>query len=76
MDFREHFDRVLVDVPTSDERTALMAPESSVFSASRSRERLALPRMQRSLLLAAIRNVKVCCYIVIKCNICIRNTSM
>ena len=60
VDFREQFDRVLVDVPTSEERNAFAAPESSLFSASRSRERLALPRIQRGLLLSAIRTVKVC----------------
>ncbi|MBN3298597.1 NSUN4 methyltransferase, partial [Amia calva] len=51
----ETFDRVLVDVPCTTDRHALMEEENNIFKRSRTKERQRLPLLQTQLLLAGIR---------------------
>lgn len=54
----EQFDRVLLDVPCSNDRVSVTVNESSLFNHNRLKERLALPDKQTELLLAGLRSLK------------------
>ncbi|XP_071382990.1 5-methylcytosine rRNA methyltransferase NSUN4 [Centroberyx affinis] len=51
---RNTFDRVLVDVPCTTDRHALMEEDNNIFNKSRTGERRKLPQLQMELLLAGI----------------------
>ncbi|XP_050665772.1 5-methylcytosine rRNA methyltransferase NSUN4 [Leptidea sinapis] len=53
------FDKVLVDVPCTTDRHAVMENENNIFRADRVRERLRIPELQSQLLANALRVTRV-----------------
>lgn len=52
------FDRVLVDVPCTTDRKAVMGSENNIFKSTRVRERLQLPELQAAILANCMRLVR------------------
>lgn len=55
---QNHFDRVLVDVPCTNDRHSLIEDDNNIFKPSRIKERLKLPEIQSELLVSALKIVK------------------
>lgn len=55
---QDKFDRVLVDVPCTNDRHSLIEDDNNIFKPSRIKERLKLPELQSELLVSALKIVK------------------
>lgn len=53
------FDKILVDVPCTNDRISVENNENNIFSIGRSQERLKLPQDQMEMLFSALQSVKV-----------------
>lgn len=53
------YDRILVDVPCTNDRHSLYASDNNIFSRTRINERIGIPTKQMNILLAALNSVKV-----------------
>lgn len=52
------FTQILVDVPCSNDRLSVMENDNSVFKGDRTKERLALPELQASILVNCLQLLK------------------
>jgi len=55
---KDAFDKILVDVPCSNDRHSVENEENSIFSRKRLNERLSLPEKQTSILTSALKSVR------------------
>lgn len=55
---QDAFDKILVDVPCSNDRNSVESIENNIFKRSRTEERLSLPSNQCDILKAALKSVK------------------
>lgn len=58
MVYPDTFDKILVDVPCSNDRTSVESIENNLFKRSRTEERLSLPSKQCDILKSALKSLK------------------
>lgn len=58
MVFPDTFDKILVDVPCSNDRNSAETLDNNIFKRSRTEERLSLPRTQTDILRSALKSLK------------------
>lgn len=58
MIYPDMFDKILVDVPCSNDRHSVMTIDNNLFSSTRTSERIGLPNYQSEILKAALRSLK------------------
>lgn len=57
--YPDQFDRILMDVPCSNDRLSVQQNQNSLFSNTRMKERITLPETQTDLLCAGLRSLKL-----------------